>query len=1181
MPVLKIRNAAGSSENRVLSKDQPLAIGRHSSNDIQVDEDGVATLHCRISWSGKGFQIASANSAGVIVNNQLTFRADLEEGDQIRVGSLEIRYSDKSTADDMDEIPLKESRTEMEAVLYGEKKPVATGTPPRGNPVTPPEKDLALTGEIIQEDVPPPIRKKNGKKDKKSKNKPDNPLADSLDELFTNAAAAPAQHPNDMEPVPLPRFDRKGPPLFTLKPVRPGERDLSRSPLVMTLGIGSVLLVLIAGTLYFLVGRETTAQAFDRGMNEFKQKRYSVAIERFQEFLDLYPRHELTKSAVAFSNLSKVEQVLAGTTPDWKRALELLQLYTRSIRELPNSNEMIGYARDAAQRIALGSAEAAGALKKQELIQVSKEAAQALEMSSPADQRPADKLKQIEDAQVKALRLIRRFEYVAASVAKIGSSLDQKQTLPALQEYQRLLDEYPDAAGESDVAAKFQQILEVDKSLVKIEEVDLAAVTTDDSPAFPQIVLLKSTRARADLVESGANIFALIGSGCYAVDSGTGAVRWKRTVGSTLPFTPIPLTSNVLCLLAYDTRRNELILIQQRDGKLVWRLPVKERILGTPLIHEGRILCFSNPSTLLQIDLASGHCSRKVEFPQPLAGSPVLIADNEQLVVVGRQQFTYLLNARSLECLSVVQTRQRDGAIQSSPITLGHFVLYPEIDRTDSTQLNVWDFTKGPPKAPQGTGRVAGHVRDQAVLRGKQLFVPSSGEQVTSFTVSDLTGTPLLTRAGTYQVPNGGAGGATFLKPGSEDELWMGSSLLQRLELSVNSIVPGGGAVAIGATTQPLQLVDQDLVVVGHPKGARSFVMIAADRRQMVGRWQLLFGSSLAKVRLSTESEGRVSLLADTGDLYEFDLQSFENSKNRDLRPIASLPERPEGYGDLQAVSLSNQGFFITAGLPEPQWWLLNAAGQMVTNGKLPESPQTPPISFAEGVVLAFNGKLSYLNPANPKRRIEDFIMPQGDGAADPWVDLKPLDQTRFIATSRSGRLSRFQLQSEPKPHLFEVSNVDRKLATSFSPVLSGEQLYIASAETLERWNSSTWEREWNVTLPEGVSASPQLLGDFILVETGGNRLIGYRHADGQQVWETPLESPIAGQIVLWKNSITVPLASGVVLSIPQEGNPEGITRWDAGRNLAGTTLLAQDSLLLAGDDGSWIRIDQLPGGNP
>lgn len=1160
MPVLKIRNSSGSVDSRILSKDQPLAIGRHSSNDIQVDEDGVATLHCRISWGGKEFQVASANSTGVVVNGQLSFRDDLKEGDVIRVGSLELIYSEKNTLDDFDDIPLEQSSPSHNFNSLPPPKKNVSDTADAS-------QDAAMTGEIITDSEPPPIPKKSKKKSSRK-------APDSLESLLAGIEASP----NDMEGAPLPDTAPKSNPFFVRKPIRPGERELTRSPVVLFLGGGMLVLVLVAFTLLFLVKRESADQAFNRGLDELKQKRFSVSIERFQEFLEAFPQHNLVNSARGYSNLAKVEQVLASSTPDWPRALSLLEVYARSIRELSNFSEMQGFARDVATRIAIGAADAAGTLKKRELIETSSNASRALEMNSPADQRPVETLKQISDAQVKAERIIRRFEFTNDSLARISGFLEQQETLASLREYQKLIDEYPDCAGETDVSARFQQILETDKSRVKTEDSNIAASAEDVTPLGEQIVLVKTTRARADLVESGANVFALVGSACYAIDSGTGIIRWQRTVGAHLPFAPVPVTSNVLCVLLFDTRLQELVLLQQRDGKLVWRLPVPSPVHGAPVIHEGRILFLIDPSTLMQVDLATGSCTKQVQFPQPVVGAPILVSQDDKIIVAGNQQFTYILDARSLDCLHSIQTGQRENAIQSSPITLGPFVMFPEIDQADSTQLAIWDFSNGNPKAPIGSARVPGHVRDQAVLRGKQLFVPATGERVTSFVVSDQPGTPLLTRTAGYQVPNGGNSPA-FLKPGPEDELWMGSSVVQRLELSVDAIVPTGGNLAIGSTTQPLQVVDQDLVVVGHPKGVRSFVVIAADRRQMAGRWQLLFAGHSAQTLISSRGSGNVSILSDSGDLYEIDNAQFSKQAGRELRPVASLPDRPEGYGDLYSVILPKKGLLVTAGLPEPHWWLLSSGGQVVADGNLPESLECRPISFADGAVLPMQGKLVFLDPANPKRRVENFIMTQGNGPVDRWTDLQSEDQTHFVAMTRSGRLSRFQLQSEPSPHLFEISHVDRQLTSDFGLARAEATVFTAAGNSLECWTTSSWERNWNVDLSGTVSGSPRIAGDLVLVETGGDQLHAFHAADGSHAWDAEIDSSLAGDVVLWRNQLTIPLISGTLLTLPPEGNAESIVRTNVGRNLSGSVVPLEEALLLSSEDGSWIRLNALPGG--
>ncbi len=166
-----------------------------------------------------------------------------------------------------------------------------------------------------------------------------------------------------MEGVPLPNPNRSG-NRSSPENGSPGRTGFDRSPLVMTLGIGTLVLVLVSLTLLFLVKRESAQQAFDAGLNEFKQKRFSVSIERFDEFLKTFPRHDLTKNGRRVFEPCKSRTSPGGFAPDWNRAVSLLEQYVRSIRELSNFSEMQVYARDAATRIALSAADGAGLQKE-------------------------------------------------------------------------------------------------------------------------------------------------------------------------------------------------------------------------------------------------------------------------------------------------------------------------------------------------------------------------------------------------------------------------------------------------------------------------------------------------------------------------------------------------------------------------------------------------------------------------------------------------------------------------------------------------------------------------------------------------------------------------------------------------------------------------------------------------
>ncbi len=99
MPFLEITHLNGEVERRPLEKQQPLSIGSHSSNDIRIDEEGVESLHCRVSWNKKAFEAVAAGVDGIEINGNLVQRAVLKQGDILRFGSVDLRFVESDEAD--------------------------------------------------------------------------------------------------------------------------------------------------------------------------------------------------------------------------------------------------------------------------------------------------------------------------------------------------------------------------------------------------------------------------------------------------------------------------------------------------------------------------------------------------------------------------------------------------------------------------------------------------------------------------------------------------------------------------------------------------------------------------------------------------------------------------------------------------------------------------------------------------------------------------------------------------------------------------------------------------------------------------------------------------------------------------------------------------------------------------
>ena len=89
---LEIRYGDRKPEVRQISRSQAVSIGRHSSNDICIDEPQVAPIHCRVLWNKTKthFEIASANRDGVDLNGTMVRNSGLKGGDVLRIGSVDL-----------------------------------------------------------------------------------------------------------------------------------------------------------------------------------------------------------------------------------------------------------------------------------------------------------------------------------------------------------------------------------------------------------------------------------------------------------------------------------------------------------------------------------------------------------------------------------------------------------------------------------------------------------------------------------------------------------------------------------------------------------------------------------------------------------------------------------------------------------------------------------------------------------------------------------------------------------------------------------------------------------------------------------------------------------------------------------------------------------------------------------
>src|SRR5579872_7472995 len=344
MSVLEIRHRSGLVETRTLSKDAPLLVGQLPSSDLCVDADGVAPIHCRISWNRKHFEVAAVSPDGVQFNGITVQTSPLTAGDVIRVGDVDIvLLADSSSLDDdatprdagpdpqsvraddpgrsnfssvsqaelvaisADSLPVRQLHNSLQPEQSPPRKVEESTARPQARPV-----DIAPAGE--SRDTPSPERRGGMSRAAQimlGLDEPEEPETKSrpfAEERSTFAAD-------------------KFKPSAGLPKVRPGEQDPLRSPLVIGLSLGALLLVLSAATIWFVLSREKAQRQFEAAQSQLRAGQFAEAILGFEQFVRENPRHKLAPQARAEIGTARVEQAIAGASPAWDKGLEALQRY--------------------------------------------------------------------------------------------------------------------------------------------------------------------------------------------------------------------------------------------------------------------------------------------------------------------------------------------------------------------------------------------------------------------------------------------------------------------------------------------------------------------------------------------------------------------------------------------------------------------------------------------------------------------------------------------------------------------------------------------------------------------------------------------------------------------------------------------------------------------------------------
>ncbi len=968
---------------------------------------------------------------------------------------------------------------------------------------------------------------------------------------------------------------------------RPGERDVKKSPFVMLMA-GSIIALTLLGLVFFImILSKSEENAFTTAKGKFEEQSYPEAKSRLVGFLQTYPDGDYAVQARILYHKTKVLEIIRGTSisaDGVSEALKQLNDFIRVCRDLEGfQDERADVQRYAERIVRLGAEVADGDIPKKlkpsmPPLEDSIAAKDIMDQFAGADGLPRSLEDEIRALHRKAEAAIRKAEVLDGALAEINGHLKADDTLAALESRQALIDEYEVLSDDADVAKILTTIMEREKALTKREDLNTPAVTEDFSSSDRvSASLTLRTQVTVDQVSQNKLVFAVGVGSCYGIDSETGEPVWKRAVGRDAPFAPIAVDASEPSLLIYHTDTNELLLLSQKSGDLLWRQLIPSLPSGPPFIFQQQIYLTTESGELWKISVDSGKAISRVVFNQPVVGPPAVTRDEKYMVVAGDQSLVYTLTISPLECVAVSYVEHRLGSVEAPILTVGKMMLLADNDSAEKARLRVLTVDPGSGNVTVlASETVDGQVRDSLLLRGRELYVPSTPQRVTAFRVNDEPDADHLAKVGANQLEDA-ATAPIYLLAGPGGQLWMASTALRKFQVRTNTLELLSDSVAKGLHLQPIQMSDQNFFVTTNEPYSSSIFFTRVEPQEMKDQWRTVIGTNVVSAGPAANNESLLAV-ADFGRVFRVPLQTIK--KGGFVIDNLSEYRVPDGLSDaIGGVTFEDGRLAAYCGGEEPGMWTFTTNGQLERKWPLPGVPEVPPVSLADGVVVAFPGGLHFT--ASRAGRVTDYraAQTQGENQQASWKSLVALNETQVLAINSDNELIRVEYRTSGKRHLFEVSRTRMEHPIELTPAAAGDLLAVVTSDgKLLRMSTATLEVLDEHELGGVAMRSPYISGDRIFVEVARRELkVFSRGGSLQESVTVPLNGTfLTGQpVAVDGGGFVACLSSGKVIVLDAEGNDTGksiILGQEAQRG----PVKVGNSLVVIGVDGSLYSVEDV-----
>ena len=588
-------------------------------------------------------------------------------------------------------------------------------------------------------------------------------------------------------------------------------------------------------------------QRYNRAVEVMEDGDYRTAIRDFDSFLTGHPEDPRAGKARVLRALSNVRQYVSVSGGTWSTALEAADEMVRQVGALPEFRDERGELAELVIRIGEGLADRARHAADPKAL---KEAESSISLHAEIAGEPAPaflKRSRLPGLLEDARAAVRKADIRAAALAAMDLAISNGSAAGAYKARDELIDRYTDLAQDRELLSRMTQANELIRRAV---EVDLARKRAATSPrreplGSPTSLVLRSSLERPATVPApGSIVYALADGFAYALDAATGAPLWQLPVGLASPFAPQPIAGDSTVLVV-DARHDELLRLDARTGKLIWRHELGEPVESPPLVLGEQLYQVLPGGSLIVMELKSGERRTTVKLGVPLSHAPASDEQGRFLYVLGRRDNLFVLAREGLACLAVEYLGHEEGSLPCQPVRIGRFLIVVENNRpTDSRWLILVLDDEGAKVRQVQQIDVPGWSWGAPASSGSVIWATGDRGGVEAFALGDYASNSPVRSLARHN-PDAASSGPAFGKALSERELWLGAGRSGRFVLD-----PERGELALqsalgvlGAALAPVQWAGRRVVLTFQYPQVGGTLLVGVDPVSGSLAWQTVLGS--------------------------------------------------------------------------------------------------------------------------------------------------------------------------------------------------------------------------------------------------------------------------------------------------------------------------------------------------